>query len=240
MGLATLAHRNRPLGVRRPPEDTLIVSHEHGFVFLKTRKTAGTSVEIALSRICGDDDVITPLAEPDEVLRRAAGGRAAQNHTAPPLARPVFAHTAARAARRSVGRATWRRLHKISLERNPWDAVVSLYFWHYRDVPEAERPSFADYLAGPRPVSLARENGRAYRIEGRVVVDTMLRQESLTADLASLWERLALPGEPMLPRAKGGSRPASARGYAELYSPATSARVAEVFAEQIELTGYEF
>jgi hypothetical protein len=31
----------------------VIVSHEHVFVFLKTEKTAGTSVEIALSRSCG-------------------------------------------------------------------------------------------------------------------------------------------------------------------------------------------
>ncbi len=31
----------------------MIISHEHKFIFLKTKKTAGTSVELALTRLCG-------------------------------------------------------------------------------------------------------------------------------------------------------------------------------------------
>ncbi len=31
----------------------MIISHRHSFVFVKTTKTAGTSVEIALSKHCG-------------------------------------------------------------------------------------------------------------------------------------------------------------------------------------------
>jgi hypothetical protein len=30
----------------------MIVSHEHKFIFLKTKKTAGTSIELALSALC--------------------------------------------------------------------------------------------------------------------------------------------------------------------------------------------
>ena len=55
----------------------MIVSHEHKFIFLKTKKTAGTSVELALTELCGPDDVITPLTEIDEAQR--AGKRGAQN-----------------------------------------------------------------------------------------------------------------------------------------------------------------
>ena len=55
----------------------MIVSHEHKFIFLKTKKTAGTSIELALSQLCGPDDIITPLTQIDEALR--AGGRGAQN-----------------------------------------------------------------------------------------------------------------------------------------------------------------
>ena len=63
------------------------MSHRHRFVFLKPRKAAGTSVEIALSRDCGPDDIVTPLWEPDEELRRAEGGVGPQNHQSPPLPR---------------------------------------------------------------------------------------------------------------------------------------------------------
>ena len=47
----------------------MIVSHKHKFIFVKTVKTAGTSVEIALSRFCGENDIITPIHPPDEELR---------------------------------------------------------------------------------------------------------------------------------------------------------------------------
>jgi hypothetical protein len=49
----------------------MIISHEHKFIFVKTRKTAGTSIEIALSKFCGPDDVICPIR-----LRRHFGGQA--------------------------------------------------------------------------------------------------------------------------------------------------------------------
>jgi hypothetical protein len=55
----------------------MIVSHEHKFIFLKTKKTAGTSIELALSALCGPDDVITPLTTIDEALRE--GKRGARN-----------------------------------------------------------------------------------------------------------------------------------------------------------------
>ena len=44
----------------------MIISHEHKFIFLKTRKTAGTSIELALSQLCGPNDIITPISPNDE------------------------------------------------------------------------------------------------------------------------------------------------------------------------------
>ena len=61
----------------------MIVSHKHRFIFLKTKKTAGTSIELALSALCDGDDIITPLAQAeDEPLRR---GLAPQNWRRPGL-----------------------------------------------------------------------------------------------------------------------------------------------------------
>jgi hypothetical protein len=52
----------------------MILSHRHRFIFVKGIKVAGTSVEIALSRICGPDDIITPITPIDERLRLATSG----------------------------------------------------------------------------------------------------------------------------------------------------------------------
>ena len=61
----------------------MILSHEHRFIFLKTNKTAGTSIEIALSKFCGEKDVITPVVMEDEEIRSRLGYRGPQNYAAP-------------------------------------------------------------------------------------------------------------------------------------------------------------
>jgi len=47
----------------------MIILHIHKFIFIKTRKTAGTSIEIFLSQFCGKDDILTPIGE-GESLRK--------------------------------------------------------------------------------------------------------------------------------------------------------------------------
>ena len=37
----------------------MIISHSHKFIFIKSEKTAGTSVEAALSEYCSGEDVVT-------------------------------------------------------------------------------------------------------------------------------------------------------------------------------------
>ena len=106
----------------------MIVSHRHRFIFLKTKKTASSSVELALSEICGPDDIITPLIPADEKLRR---GRGPQNYAIPVLRRPLLApikrmmgatparaglefynHMPAHRAKAALPRAVWGGLRK--------------------------------------------------------------------------------------------------------------------------------
>jgi hypothetical protein len=62
----------------------LIYSKEHDFIFVKGKKVAGTSVEIALAGICGPDDIITPITPVDERERLKLAGRGAQNYSTSP------------------------------------------------------------------------------------------------------------------------------------------------------------
>ncbi len=215
----------------------MIVSHAHRFIFLKTRKTAGTSVEIALSRICGPDDIITPLTQADERLRLERGGRPPQHYTAPPLELEGRAHLPAAAVRQIVGADTWNDYFKFAIERNPWDAVVSLYYWRNRNNPTPI--SFEDFVNSDLVPRWATKNARIYRLRGKVAVDEMCRYESLVSDLAGVWSRLGLPGSPDLPHAKGDSRPSEAR-YSTVFTDVTAKRVGDIFAEMTAEFGYGF
>jgi hypothetical protein len=219
----------------------VIVSHEHGFVFMKTRKTAGTSVEIALSRVCGDNDVITPVTEDDEVLRRAAGGRGPQHFQTPPnLERKAFNHMPVSMVRTMLGRKQFESYFSFAIERNPWDAVVSLFHWRNRDTePGAAVQSFGEYVASEAVETFAAKNQRIYRLRGQVAVDRVLRYEALADELAAVWSELDLPGVPDLPHAKAGVRPSGA-SYRAYYDDASRERVAELFAAPIADLGYEF
>jgi len=61
----------------------MIVSHKYQYIFLKTTKIAGTSIEISLSRFCDPDDIITPISLQDELMRKKPGifPRNYKNHT---------------------------------------------------------------------------------------------------------------------------------------------------------------
>jgi len=60
----------------------MIFSRLHRFLFIKGRKVAGTSFEVALSKVCGPNDIITPVTPIDEKARLADGYRHAQNYGA--------------------------------------------------------------------------------------------------------------------------------------------------------------
>ena len=57
----------------------MILSYTNNFLFIKTRKTAGTSIEIALSLKCSKKDVITPISPNDEIIRKRLFGLLPRN-----------------------------------------------------------------------------------------------------------------------------------------------------------------
>jgi hypothetical protein len=118
----------------------MIISHKHKFIFIKTAKTAGTSLEIALSAICGKDDVISKILPEDEKIRQELGFRGAQNYQIPLMDcvwRDIprllhrrkrlifFNHASAQHIKRHVKPEVWNDYYKFCFERNPWDKLIS-------------------------------------------------------------------------------------------------------------------
>lgn len=124
----------------------MIVSHKHKFIFLKTRKTAGTSIAMALSKVCGSEDVIARLNRDDEAMKKDLGYRPAQNFTIPlrhltlrdafkllrGRRRKYTEHMSAASLKQRIDESSWCSYFKFCVERNPFDKAISLYYWRTR------------------------------------------------------------------------------------------------------------
>lgn len=231
----------------------MILSHRHRFIFLKTGKTAGTSVELLLRKACGPDDVITPVTPDDEELARAIGAPGPQ-HWEPrrrspsdwsrqrvrrllrrPPRRPpstYWNHMPAAVVREVVGDDIWQSYHKVSIERDPWDKVVSTYYW-------STRRGGRDRAALERACRNAGKGWGIYTIDGEIVVDTMLHYEHLEDDLRRLFAHLGIDLAVELPRAKAGVRPEGLPATRVL-TDADATVVAEAARREIEAFGYRW
>lgn len=206
----------------------MILSHRYRFIFIKTLKTAGTSIEVSLGRFCGPDDVLTPIAPPEE-------GHSPRNHAG------FYNHMPAAEIRGRVGAPVWDSYYKFTFERNPWDKVVSYYHWV--QALGHRFASFADFIAQcvrqeRFPLQLP-SSRTLYQLDGKRAVDRIGTYETLDRDLAEICAKLGLPFDGWMPHAKGGLRP-KGRPYVEYYTPETRAMVALTFAQEIRELGYRF
>ncbi|HEX9904839.1 MAG TPA: sulfotransferase family 2 domain-containing protein [Propylenella sp.] len=229
----------------------MIISHLHRFIFLKTRKTAGTSVEMALSALCGPCDVITPMSAKEEAVRL---GLHAQNYVIPKQYQPklrrllhsfgasqraagiiYYSHMPAALLKQRVPPPIWQDYCKVTIERNPWDRELSHYFWRSPGLPSPA--DFEKFVMRPgRHIN----NFDIYSVNGEIIADVVIRYESLAEDFAAFVGDLGIEAISELPRAKGLFRPASSHNYRGYYNSRTRDAVAERYAREIKAFGYTF
>jgi hypothetical protein len=141
----------------------MILSHKHRFVFIKGVKVAGTSVEIALSQVCGPEDIITPITPADEPYRLGTSGEPRNYST---RLYPSFLRTAVeRRYIESVRAASTKQFASIRHPRARFNNHMGLAKV-IRLVPQADDYQFIYVERSPyaKVMSLAnwREHSQAY------------------------------------------------------------------------------
>ncbi|MBK5287555.1 MAG: sulfotransferase family 2 domain-containing protein [Acidimicrobiia bacterium] len=155
----------------------MIVSHEHRFIFVKTRKTAGTSIEVFLARHLGPDAIITPV-------KPVVEGHTPQHYDGwfnpvpqilhqrqvkPALSdlkrrRTFYNHIPAARIQERIGAKAWRTYFKFCFERDPWDKVVSWYYYRLWQDPDMSFDEFVRTQELPSDFDL-------YSLHGSVAMD---------------------------------------------------------------------
>lgn len=217
----------------------MLISHICKFIYLKTRKTGGTSVEIFFEPYCVDPKLYAGERHAREQLVSSwgiVGSRGSANAA-------WSNHMSGERVHELAGEEVWNSYRKFCVVRNPFDKVVS-WFWHTASDGLREDLARADF-------SQVRKNFDAwtsrldfpadrfiYYAGETVLVDEFIRYEKLQDDLMALCGRLEIPWQPeRLGRYKSGFRKRR-ENFAEYYTPDASRRVAEEFAWELEYFRY--
>jgi len=217
----------------------MLISHPSRFIYLKTRKTGGTSVEIYFERYCVDP---TPCVQ--EIHNRAAavsewgivGSRGSVDET-------WFNHMPASRIRELIGNEIWGTYYKFCVVRNPFDKVVSQFWFELS-------PQFRNML-GKADFSLVRQVFNAWTVQMRFpsdqwiytiddvpTVDRFIRFERLQNDLEAVCHHLAVPWQPeRLGRYKGNYR-VRQESFPLYYTPEALSRVRRGYTWELDYFGY--
>jgi hypothetical protein len=229
----------------------MIISHKYKFIFIKTAKTAGTSIEVFLSKQCGPIDIVTPITPPvvghqprnyqgvinpiPEILERPNKLFSALRHAITSREK-FYNHMPASLVQKRIAGRLWKSYFKFCVERNPWDKVLSHY--HMHAAREGGSLSLDEYLARGRfPFNYFRYTNRS---GAKVIVDRVLRYEKLLGELGEVFALLGVPFDGTLGVEAKSEYRTDRTPYHLIFNDEQRRIVENAFAKEIELHGYRF
>ena len=178
----------------------MLISHLHRFIYMKTFKTAGTSVELYFERWCTDPagEYHARHERDAEVTRWGIIGARGQQFFP---GRTWYNHMPASRVRELIGPEFWNQYYKFCVVRHPFDKMVSS-FWHH--LPETARRElqhacfdtvrgrFHEWLqTAEHPM-----DREVFIIGGRPAMNRIVFYEDLCAGLEAVCRDLGLSWEP--------------------------------------------
>lgn len=156
-------------------------------------------------------------------------------------------HSTWQAVKDYIGEDKWNSYYKFAFDRNPYDKMVSIYFWWKNRFGGTQ--TFKDFLVGFEKsknifysddyiVPAEREPKVIYTDASREIqVEDVGRFENMQEELGRFLHRVGIEWDGWLPIAKPGKRNRDYRGY---YDDESSAIVRRMFGWEIEHFGYEY
>lgn len=223
----------------------MIVSYSRNFIFIKTKKTAGSTVEAVLATGCAKSDIVTvPSAKYVGMDPNKLGPEHAADFDEEELDSKrqgkkrgdFFNHMMAEEISRRIDPIFWKAALKITVERHPYEKAVSQTYFRIGKKPRFKH-DFPAYL--DRVVRSGDYGGfKRWSIDGKSVIDEFIRQENLKEDVARVGRRLGIAVPAELPRLKSRTR-IDRRPAKEILNDEQKEIVFTRCREEFEILGYE-
>ena len=164
----------------------VLVSHKYKFIYIKNKKVAGSSVESFFGKYCIDpkkeynrnDSISEHIDEFGIVGSRTSGIKDSDNWAH---------HKDAKAIKDDLGKKTFNEYLKFCVIRNPYDKMVSLYFFKRSHPRRPTKLSFKEFAKRNSCNSL-----NIHSIDGKSVCDYFIRYEYLEEDIKTLCKKLKI------------------------------------------------
>ncbi|MCP4408958.1 MAG: sulfotransferase family protein [Gammaproteobacteria bacterium] len=227
-------------------ENLLLISHAHKLIYLKTMKTASTSVELFFQKYCVPPDIECQIeVSTDEIISEygIVGARLGPKK----LGKKTIwkNHMPGSEVRRLVGQNIWNKYYKFCVVRNPFDRVVS-FWWFKLDL--STRKNLASLPFAIIRSRFKEDIGKSefrwpidrhiYEIDGVPCVDDFIRYEKLEDDIVRICKTLKMDCDlSRISKLKSSFR--SRRENFSLYYDGDSEQmVRDKFSKEISFFGY--
>jgi len=235
----------------------MLVSHRKKFIFTKTIKTAGTSVESYYEPFCMPEGTWKHTHMRDEYISEAGIiGRRGRRENIPEDCQ-FTNHMPAAQIKELVGDEIWNDYFKFTVIRNPFSKLVSAWY-HFHKPATTYLQTFAAALKTPKSSPLLLTDRRdivdfrswlqqggtvidrnKYLIKDKICVDFFIRQEFLEEDILKVNTRLGIdPGDRTIPRLKTNIRDKKFKTR-EFYNSKVEAIARKQFAIEFKLFNYD-
>jgi len=228
----------------------MIISHRYKFIYIKTEKTASTSLAYFFRRIAEASGTVH-FASPSN-KRRIIKEHGSLEHASFGQAKGMFrrnlptwhglhGHASASQIRSYIGHELFDQYTIITSERNPWDRQVSLFSHRIQNNIKFEITDF-DRCMKSTAYNLTHynriRNWDLYTLDGEVCADFVIRFESLQDDLEQVLEQLGIdPRKHLLEHRRKRSQ---AFNYRDLYSDESRDLIHKWHADEIKYFNYTF
>ena len=244
----------------------MILSPTAGFVFFKPVKTAGSSIEFALAQSCGPNDLLVggmKGAEQEAGFLQQNNVYIEDDH----VYQKFHTHTFPAVLEKRMTPEQFSEIEQlkwITMVRNPWDAVVSYYWWNLRlegnekweineNTSQKQAADLFHQMVFSIPVELAStdivNDKDLCTFHGFVAkhniqmamdprIDHIIRFEHLQEDFDEVTSELYLHNVP-IPRFKTTQKKIK-KHYSFYYNDITKRIVGDAFKDYIEKFDYKF
>jgi len=207
----------------------MIISDSRKFIFVAIPKTGTHSVRRALRPHMGDEDMEQVRLFGEKKL------------PIPELANLRHGHISLAQLRPFIDPAKFETYFKFAFVRNPFDRFVSYCAFMTRERGEFEKDPKAvmwHMLTSPQPrahILFQPQSRFVAGADGKPLTDYIGRVEEMQASFDAICDRIGIPrGE--LDKTNASSR----SGYRQYYDERLKQGVAKLYAEDLELFGYDF